>query len=74
MGLLFTADAHPAIASGDITVTFRIWKRAQVKVGGRYRVGDLTLVVDGLHQVRAGDIAVADLRRAGYRDLDALRA
>jgi hypothetical protein len=35
MGLAFTHDAHPRIADGSLTVTFRAWKRPQVKVGGR---------------------------------------
>jgi hypothetical protein len=74
MGLLFTADVHAALASGAVTVTFRLWKRPQVKVGGRYRVGVLTLVVDELDQCRVGDITRAELRRAGFIDADALRA
>jgi hypothetical protein len=73
MGLLFTADAHAALASGAVTVTFRLWKRPQVKVGGRYRVGVVTLVVDELDQCRVGEITRADVRRAGFADVDALR-
>jgi hypothetical protein len=73
MGLLFTADAHAALASGAVTVTFRLWKRPQVKVDGRYRVGELTLVIDELDQCRVGDITRADLRRAGFADVEALR-
>ena len=37
MGLAFTQDAHAGIADGSITVTYRAWKRPQVKVGGKYR-------------------------------------
>ena len=37
--MLFSADTWPGIADGSITVTFRAWKRAQAKIGGRYRIG-----------------------------------
>jgi hypothetical protein len=51
MGLRFTNDAHPAIADGSITVTWRAWKRPQVKVGGRYRIGPTTVEVTALEVV-----------------------
>ena len=72
MGLLFTADAHPKIASGAVTVTFRVWKRPQVKVGGYYRVNDLRLTVDALSEVRVGSITNADAQRAGFADRAAM--
>ena len=70
----FTADAHPGLASGQITVTFRPWSRPQVRVGGTYRItDDIVLVVDELQQVKVGDITDADARRAGEADAAALR-
>ena len=72
--MLFTADAWPGLASGAITVTFRTWKRPQVKVGGRYRVAGTVLEVDELGQVRVADISEDDVRRAGAADRDALLA
>ena len=48
MGLAFTQDAHAGVADGSITVTYRAWKRPQVKVGGHYRVGDATVEVSAL--------------------------
>jgi hypothetical protein len=51
MGLRFTNDAHAAVADGTITVTWRAWKRPQVKVGGRYRIGPTTVVVTALDLV-----------------------
>jgi hypothetical protein len=61
----FTLDAHPGLDTGTTTVTFRAWKRPQVKVGGRYNVGGSRLEVDAISQVRAGDITDADARLAG---------
>ena len=69
----FTLDAHPALADGSVTVTFRNWKRPQVKVGGRYRVGSVDLVVDAMRQVRMGDLTDADAAAAGLKDLARLR-
>jgi hypothetical protein len=70
--VLFTADAWPGLASGDITVTFRTWTRPQVKVGGRYQAGGSTLLVDDVRQVRVADISDDDARRAGEDDRGAL--
>jgi hypothetical protein len=71
----FTADAHPGLAKGEITVTFRGWSRPQVKVGGRYRVtDDIVVVVDELRQVAVADIGDADARQAGEVDAAALAA
>jgi hypothetical protein len=72
--VLFTADAWPGLASGAITVTFRLWTRPQAKVGGRYRVGGSTLLVDDIRQVRVADITDDDARLAGEDDRDALVA
>jgi hypothetical protein len=74
MGLLFTAAAHAGLAAGDITVTFRVWERPQVRAGGRYRVGELRLMVDRVREVRVGTITRADARRAGFPDRAAMLA
>jgi hypothetical protein len=70
--MLFSADAWPGIADGSITVTFRTWKRAQAKAGGRYRVAGMLIEVGDVRQVAVGEITVDDARRAGAADLDAL--
>lgn len=72
--MLFTADAHPGLASGAITVTFRAWSRPQAKVGGRYKVGDVLLQVDSLSQVPVSSITDADARLAGAADAAAVVA
>lgn len=64
----FTADAHPGLASGAITLTFRAWSQPQAKVGGRYRAGPTTLLVDDIGQMRAGDITDEEARQAGAAD------
>ena len=71
--MLFTASAWPGLRDGSINVTFRDWKRSQVKVGGIYRrVPDAPLQVDAVAQVAVGSITDADARAAGEADAAAL--
>jgi hypothetical protein len=70
----FTADAHARIANGEITRTYRAWKRPQVKVGGRYHVGPVDVVVDRIDQVRVDEVSDHDARRSGFADQAALAA
>jgi len=72
----FSKELRDDVAAGDITVSFRLWQRPQVKVGGRYAVGraDKEIEVDAITRVRFADISAADVRRAGEHDRAALRA
>jgi hypothetical protein len=70
----FTADSHPDVASGRITVTFRLWARPHARVGGRYNVGDVVIEVDSIDLVPFAGITRADLRRSGAGSMEALRA
>jgi hypothetical protein len=69
----FSKELHDDIAAGDITVTFRLWRRRQVKVGGRYRVGRVEIEVDSMDLIPFGDVSAADVRRAGEPDRETLR-
>ena len=66
--MLFSADAWPGIADGSITATFRAWKRAQAKIGGRYRVAGMLIEATDVRQVAVGEITADDARRAGAPD------
>jgi hypothetical protein len=68
----FYQTAHPGLADGSITVAFRRWTRAQVKVGGVYRVGPVDLTVDDIRHVPLDRISERDARRAGFADRAAL--
>jgi hypothetical protein len=74
--VLFTMDAHPGLADGSITLTFRNWKRPQAKVGGRSRIPrtDIVLAIDRVDRVRVADITDAEARRAGAADRTAVVA
>jgi hypothetical protein len=76
--MLFTADAHAGLATGAITLTYRVWVRPQVRVGGIYRVGsrhwktDIWLAVDAVDRVTVGSITAAEAVAAGHPDHPAL--
>jgi hypothetical protein len=70
----FSKELYDDIAAGAISVSFRLWRRPHAKVGGRYRVGPVEIEVDRIELMPFGDIGPRDVRRAGERDREALRA
>ena len=70
--MLFTPDAHEGLASGAITVTFRSWRRPHAKVGGRHKVGPVTLLIDAVTEVPVESITEDEARAAGFPDRNAL--
>ena len=72
--MLFQRRFHAGIRSGAIRCTYRIWKAAKVKAGGRYRLGrDGVIEVESVETGPLGAISTADARLAGFEDPDALR-
>jgi hypothetical protein len=69
----FSQELREDVLSGEITVSFRLWRRPRVKPGGRYRVGDGQITVDSVELVPFAAIDDADLRRSGEPDLKSLR-
>jgi hypothetical protein len=69
----FARESHAGIADGRFDLTFRLWSRPQAKVGGRYRVGAVTIEVDEMELVPFGTVSEAEARRSGYEDRQALR-
>ena len=69
----FSPDLRHGVSSGRITVSFRLWKRPQVKVGGRYPVGSATIEIDDIDVMPFHAITAADIRRAGEKDRETLR-
>lgn len=49
---LFTAADCARVAAGELTVTWRLWKRAHVKVGRAYPAGTGAVVIDDVRLVR----------------------
>lgn len=69
----FSRELRADVLSGDITLTFRLWRTPKVKVGGRYRVGVGHVEVDSIELVPFSSIDEADVRRAGEADRESLR-
>jgi hypothetical protein len=69
----FSRELRSGVLGGDITVTFRLWRRPQVKVGGRYRVGPGQIEVDAVELVPFSGITRADLSSSGEPDRETLR-
>jgi hypothetical protein len=69
----FSQDLRAHVLSGAITVTFRRWRRAKVKIGGRYLVGTAQIEVDSIELMPFAAIDEADLRLSGEPDLESLR-
>ncbi|MFI5047174.1 MAG: hypothetical protein ACHQIG_08920 [Acidimicrobiia bacterium] len=70
----FSPELRDDVAAGDITVSFRLWKRPKVRVGGRYSMGPAWIEVDAIDLVPFAGVTRADVKRAGERDKETLRA
>ena len=69
----FSKELRDDVAAGDITVSFRLWQRPQVKAGGRYPVGPGVIEVDLVELIPFSAVTEADVRRAGEPDRETLR-
>jgi hypothetical protein len=69
----FSRELRNDVLAGDITLSVRLWKRPQVKEGGRYRVGPGAIEVDAIELVPFAAVTPEDLRRAGEPDRETLR-
>lgn len=73
--LMFTSEDHQRVASGEITVTWRLWKYAHVKAGRLYATGfpfGGSIFVEDVREMRAADVTDADAHEAGHADAAAL--
>ena len=70
----FSPDLREGVVDGSITLTYRLWTRPKVKVGGCYRMGPGTVEVDDIELVPFGSVTRAEARRCGERDCESLRA
>jgi hypothetical protein len=69
----FSVDIRDRVADGTITVTYRLWSRPKVKVGGVYRSGSVRIEVDDIELLPFSSINDEDLARTGEADLESLR-
>ena len=69
----FSRDLRDDVISGDITLSYRLWRRPKVRVGGRYPVGPAHIEVDSVELMPFASITAADVRRSGEPDRESLR-
>jgi hypothetical protein len=69
----FSRDLRAGVASGDITVSVRLWTRPQVKVGNRYRVEGVEIEIDSIEMLPFSEISAGDVRKSGETDRESLR-
>ncbi len=61
------------MADGTITVSYRLWSRPKVKVGGVYRSGSVMIEIDDIDLLPFSSITGEDLARTGEPDRETLR-
>ena len=69
----FSPELRDRVADGSITVSYRLWSRLQVKVGGVYRSGPVRIEVDDIDELPFSAITEEDLPATGEPDLESLR-
>ena len=69
----FSKELRDDVIAGDITVSFRLWRRPKVKAAGRYPVGPVHIEVDSVELMPFSAITAADVRRSGEPDRETLR-
>ncbi|HEX4829473.1 MAG TPA: ASCH domain-containing protein [Trebonia sp.] len=73
--MMFSPELRDGVLAGQVTVSFRLWKRPKVKAGGRYPVGPGPglIEVDAIELVPFASVTDDDVRLAGEPDLETLR-
>jgi hypothetical protein len=64
--MTFTKRLRDPIMRGEVTCSVRIWQRAHVKAGGRYRLGHGAVEVTEIREISMGDITPDLARRSGF--------
>ena len=70
--MVFTKSLRDGIRRGRIRCSVRIWKRAHVKVGGRYQMDEGHIVVDSIAQIGIDDITYDLARESGFESVEDL--
>jgi hypothetical protein len=73
VGVQFSPDLRDGVADGAITVSYRLWSRPKVKVGGIYRSAEVWVEIDDIKLVPFSSITDEDLAQTGEADLESLR-
>jgi len=69
----FSPELRDGLAAGRITLSFRLWQRPQVKVGGQYAAHGVRIEIDSMEMVPFSSVTPGDVRRSGEKDRESLR-
>lgn len=64
--MTFTKRLRDGVRRGEITCSVRIWTRAHVKVGNRYRMEEGEIEVDSIEPIGFPDITPQLARESGF--------
>ena len=64
--MTFTKRLREGVRRGEITCSVRIWQRARVTVGARYRMEEGQIQVDSIEQIGFPDITPELARESGF--------
>ena len=71
---MFSPDLRDGVASGEITVSIRLWARPKVKPRGRYATAGVVIEIDSVELLPFSAVTRSDIRRSGERDRESLRS
>jgi hypothetical protein len=69
----FSRELRAGVADGTITVSYRLWARPQVRVGGVYRTAGVAIEIDDMDLVPFSSVTDDDLAQTGEPDRERLR-
>jgi hypothetical protein len=64
--MVFTKRLRDGVRRGEITCSVRIWQRARVKAGNRYRMDEGEIEVDSIKPIGFLDITPSLARQSGF--------
>jgi hypothetical protein len=71
--MMFSRDLRERVASGEITVSIRLWSRPQVREGGRYRTAGVVIEIDSIETLPFSAVSDDDVAASGEVDRESLR-
>jgi hypothetical protein len=69
----FSPELREGVASGDITLSIRLWQRQKVRVGRRYEGDGLQIEIDSVEVLPFSAVTADDVSRSGESDRELLR-
>jgi hypothetical protein len=71
--MMFSPELRAGVASGEITVSIRLWQRVKVKTGKCYPSHGFEIEVDSVELIPFSAVTEEDVARSGEPDRETLR-